>query len=80
MDTLSCNNICLDRTKFDSRGFGKMKIFVKDLGLHRQLLDLFKTSKIDVFSFTLKEQRKTQTILKGILGSFTSAEVKTDLA
>lgn len=64
------------KVKIHNTGFGKFRLFLDDAFLHTKMMNCFREAKIDAFSFTPKAYKKESFLLKGIMGDFTSDEVR----
>ena len=80
LNIISKSKFDFNNIKFEKKGFGKLKIFVREVELHSLLLEQFKINKIEAFSFTPKENKKYNIVLKGLSGEFSPEEILKEIS
>lgn len=76
IEFLSKSKYDLNNIKFVTNGFCRLKIFVRGIELHSFLMEYFKKCSIDAFTFTPKQKKKFNLVLKGLSGNFSPVEVQ----
>ena len=80
LNIISKSKFDFNNIKFEKKGFGKLKIFVREVELHGLLLEQFKINKIEAFSFTPKKNKKFNIILKKLSGEFSPEEILKEIS